>query len=206
MAIINDWIKNILVIIVISILFELLLPSSSLKKYIEMVLGLFIVVTLLNPIVNIFERDFTFSQAMWEEYNPILPQENKEGPINSKNKETILQVYKKRISEQTQRLAFSEGEVNVADVQVSVGDDPQKDDFGMIRELTVIIEAGGQEAPDSVAAIAPVVINVKKDEMPSGDKVGVSENYLRLEEKLINKIAEYWGVEPERVKVQVKEK
>lgn len=56
------WIRNIVVILLLTSFVELLLPESELEKYTRVVLGLFIVIAILNPILNLFNNDYNFRQ------------------------------------------------------------------------------------------------------------------------------------------------
>lgn len=56
------WIKNIVVILLLTSFVELLLPESELEKYTRVVLGLFIVIAILNPILNLFNTNYDFQQ------------------------------------------------------------------------------------------------------------------------------------------------
>ncbi|ADL13252.1 stage III sporulation protein AF [Acetohalobium arabaticum] len=56
------WIRNIVVILLLTSFIELLLPESELEKYTRVVLGLFIVIAILNPILNLFNNNYNFQQ------------------------------------------------------------------------------------------------------------------------------------------------
>ena len=61
-AYLEAWIKNIVVILLLTSFVELLLPESDLEKYTRVVLGLFIVIAILNPILNLFNNSYNFQQ------------------------------------------------------------------------------------------------------------------------------------------------
>ncbi|MBM7622754.1 stage III sporulation protein AF [Sporohalobacter salinus] len=59
-AYLEAWIRNIVVILLLTSFVELLLPESELEKYTRVVLGLFIVIAILNPILNLFNNNYNF--------------------------------------------------------------------------------------------------------------------------------------------------
>lgn len=52
MEFLKDWITQIIYIAILSIVLELLVPSSSLKKYAKVAIGFVIMITILNPLIN----------------------------------------------------------------------------------------------------------------------------------------------------------
>ncbi len=48
----KTWCENIVVIIVICIIIEIILPEGKNKKYVQVIIGIYIIFTILNPIIN----------------------------------------------------------------------------------------------------------------------------------------------------------
>jgi stage III sporulation protein AF len=57
MDFLTDWIANILLFILLAVVVELLLPQTSLQKYVKMVIGLLLISIILNPIFKLFSSD-----------------------------------------------------------------------------------------------------------------------------------------------------
>ncbi len=57
MDFLTDWITNILLFILLAVVVELLLPQTSLQKYVKMVIGLLLISIILNPIFKLFSSD-----------------------------------------------------------------------------------------------------------------------------------------------------
>jgi stage III sporulation protein AF len=202
--IVRDWVKNLVVIILIVVLLEMLLPSSGIKKYVQVVMGLFIIVTVLNPIVNFFQKDYVFSHEMWKAYNPIIEQQIvDQEEIAGRNRDHILQLYKKRINEQVEKIVTASGDYGKVKADVSIEENPDEEGFASIKSITVYIQEGEQSSGED--AVKPVVINPISEE-PQGKATKVSQGYLGYEAVLQEKIGNYWGVDPENIKIVVEEK
>ena len=52
---IKNWISEIIVAVIISIIIEMLVPEGKNKKYVKVVSGIYILYTIINPILNSFE-------------------------------------------------------------------------------------------------------------------------------------------------------
>ena len=48
----SNWIEQIAIAVIIASIFELILPNGSLKKYIKVILGIYVVFSIISPFVN----------------------------------------------------------------------------------------------------------------------------------------------------------
>lgn len=59
---IREWCETIIVAIVISIIIEMLIPNGNNKKYIKVVIGVYILFVTLNPILELLSYDLDFDK------------------------------------------------------------------------------------------------------------------------------------------------
>ncbi|WLR43889.1 stage III sporulation protein AF [Bacillus carboniphilus] len=59
MSFLSEWIANIILFILIAIILDMLLPSSSMRKYVKMVTSLLLMVIIISPIFNVFSMDLS---------------------------------------------------------------------------------------------------------------------------------------------------
>ena len=60
----RSWCEGIIVALVISILIETILPQGTNKKYVKVVIGIYIIFTILNPLLRNFCSDFEIDKDM----------------------------------------------------------------------------------------------------------------------------------------------
>jgi len=48
----NEWIEQIIIAVIIASIFEMILPNGKTRKYIKMILGVFIIFNMISPFVN----------------------------------------------------------------------------------------------------------------------------------------------------------
>ncbi len=65
MELLTSWLHQIVLIVLFAIVMDLILPSSSMQKYIKLVMGLLIMMTLLKPIAILFDKQFDISRIEW---------------------------------------------------------------------------------------------------------------------------------------------
>ena len=60
--IIRKWCENLLVVVCISIIIEMLAPNGNNKKYIKVVIGIYIIFVTINPIFEIINYKISFDE------------------------------------------------------------------------------------------------------------------------------------------------
>ena len=66
----KNWIEQIAIAIVIVSIIELILPSGNLKKYIKIVLGIYVVFCIISPFINNFNL-FNLEELELDKYNQV---------------------------------------------------------------------------------------------------------------------------------------
>lgn len=94
---INNWASGLIVAVIIAIIIELILPENKNKKYVKMVSGIFILFTIISPIIIKFNGNINLDI---EKYSNIFSPENvievqeTASVITDKN---IMKVYKENL-------------------------------------------------------------------------------------------------------------
>lgn len=209
---IGELVRNITIIVLLAAFIEMLMPTNHMTRYVRLVMGLFVIVSVLSPVMSFLDRGDTFEVVAWnypthkEELDSIL--ENGE-QIKSYTKEQALSELQSRLEGQIKALVrLVPGVANVdASVQLDAGDGLS---FGTIKEVLLWVTAGpreggtnGEDSHGKVRPVDPVYINEQRPAgdqgsmtgQPSGDKVD------RLVEEVRYTIANFYGVSPQRVQV-----
>lgn len=96
----KGWIYVLIAISIISLLIELILPKTNLKKYIYMVTGILVILLLISPFVNILKED-SIDQAVAQVVNKMTAsdggytKEDIEKMLDNKNKTVLKTVVEK---------------------------------------------------------------------------------------------------------------
>lgn len=57
LAWLSDWLRDIIAVILLAVIVELLLPNKAMQRYARLVVGLFILLTILSPILKLIQSD-----------------------------------------------------------------------------------------------------------------------------------------------------
>src|SRR5690606_37362909 len=86
LSLIAEWVTNIILFILLATIVDMLLPSSSMQKYVKMVTGLLLILIILTPLFSLFKSDL--DQALLNmNLKPGQTEKNLENLIDLKKKE-----------------------------------------------------------------------------------------------------------------------
>lgn len=97
----NQWTKNIVIAVIIGTIIEMLLPKTKNKKYIKVVLGIYILFCILNPVVGKqinFEN--VFNKFAVNESKTIAKSTEYDNELNENFEEKIKEYINKKIKEE----------------------------------------------------------------------------------------------------------
>jgi stage III sporulation protein AF len=66
MAVLTGMVKNVLVIIILASFLEVLLPEGRVKPFVRFAIGLFIIIAVLNPVLNVLFEQREFEINLWD--------------------------------------------------------------------------------------------------------------------------------------------
>jgi stage III sporulation protein AF len=202
---IAEWITNIILFILLATIVDMLLPNSSMQKYVKMVTGLLLIVIILTPLFSLFSSDFeeAFSNLR---FSPYEDEKNMENLIDLKKKEIqassnayILERMQVQLKNQAEEeLVQKHYDLTVQDVLLSIKDDSKEtvtlDD---ITSIVVVLSKGTVE-PEEIPVVKPVEIDTSKQ---------IESEHTEMDVTNINKLttllATKWEIDSEKIVVTV---
>lgn len=105
----KQWCEGIIIAIVISVIIEMLIPDNKTKKYVKVVIGIYIMFVSLNPILEILNYDYDFSKIF------DLETVTTSTTLNNNIKDVYVLGIEEKIKEEVEELGY-----NVENLQVQV--------------------------------------------------------------------------------------
>lgn len=185
----SHWIKHIILVIMFSSFIEFLIPNNKYSKYIRVVLGSFIILTILNPIISIFYKGNVIDGISFCDKNlyqdSVIAAEAEN--FNQKNDEIIVKNFKKNISTVIKEQLKVITSLEVKKVKIELIDDTDKSNFGQINQIIVILsEKKHQQYPKK-----EIKIKAEKVKDTSNDNILQTKN----KELEIQKIKDYLKIQ-----------
>lgn len=181
MSFLSAWLSQIVMILLFAVVMDLVVPTSSMRNYVKVVMGFVIMVTMLKPVSVLYENRFDISRIGWPESD--LKIENLD---TIKAKAADLQSEQNRIAERElggplQKTIKAQLEsrypLEVTGVGVRLSE-PGKEPVRSveIKELTVTVRPKrGGSGENGMDPVQPVVIQVERESEPAGRKSSSTE-------------------------------
>lgn len=196
---VKNWIINIVVTIFFIAFIEILLPNSNMKKYINMILGLLIIIVLINPIIKFMNNDINIDREVFynlQSYNTFKV-ERETKYIETQNQQ-IIEVYKEKIEREISEFVRDDIDYSVLDVNVSINEDIETEDFGKILDIKVYLGTKNNnnlnQKSIKINEIERITINANKSNLYKNDTVNPSGF-----EEIVDSISSYYKVPKEKI-------
>ncbi|MGB4503801.1 MAG: stage III sporulation protein AF [Syntrophaceticus sp.] len=188
-------VRNIVFIILLAVFVEMLLPMRESRRFLEVVVGLFVLVTILNPIVSLIRQEpfleFEFEEGNKKELQMILDQ-GKE--LQQVQESQARDNYGKQLEEQIAVVACMVPGVEEAETSVQFATGSSMESVVAIEKIEIVIK---QTSPQSI------VEPVEKVSIGSGagEEKQVNTGTQDVLQKVQKSVASFYGLQPETVVV-----
>lgn len=186
MNFLNSWLQGIIISVIVATIIEMILPNGNTKKYVKVVLGIYVVFSIITPIINQFTNSsFELSSIInIEEYTKKMETYNvSSNNIDKTNGENIKQIYISNLKNDI-TAKLKEKEYLVKKVDVKMENDETYKIKNIELSLSKIERKEEQEKENKV-----LVNEIKKVEIQIGEKNDTKEesNLTESEKKEIKK-------------------
>lgn len=203
MSFIVMWAKGIIVVVIIAAIIEMLLPNNGNGKYVKMVIGIFVLFSIISPIINTFRGN---GQDLIESDSYIENIENKTvetASIQSNNEKAIKKMYEENLKIDIKSKISQKGYIT-GDINVEILDNEEytlnKIEFKVVdvKEKT----ANQQNNSYNTTTIIENIENIKVDLGGSGkeqkqeEKSVISESEKR---KLREYLADVYAISEKKI-------
>ncbi len=112
-------VRNLAVILLLATFLEMLLPNKSMRGFVQMVMGLFVISAILNPITTFLDAPLSMEIPAWTTTTPQdLPAIAVEGQGNKVGRDAVQEQYRQILINQIKALALGTQGVKAAEVNV----------------------------------------------------------------------------------------
>jgi len=176
----TEWITNIIIFILLATVIDMLLPNSSLQKYVKVVISLLLISIILSPIMKIFSSDFESAIASISSFKSDVDQKNMENLIELQKKEIqasqhayILEQTAVQLKMDAEEELMEQYGMEIAEIQIEAGEMDENLSPESLQSITVqIVRQGDKE--EAVEVVKEVEINTA-DPLPSEQASGNTE-------------------------------
>lgn len=176
---ISDWAGGIIVAVVIGAVIEMILPEGNSKKYIKVVIGVYVLFTIVSPVITKFTgktvqvSDILDLDKYIEETEEAMKVQN---TIQDSNQSSILEMYSSGIKDDMKAKIEAKG-YKVNDIAIEVANDESYSITSIIVEVEEIDSESEEET------------NTQAEENNTSNKVEQIESVNKVEVSITEKNA-----------------
>lgn len=189
---ISTWLKDIVVLFILISIAELIMPKGNMKKYINMVIGLLIIFTIISPFAKLLKLNFNLEQTVFNYSKENIFESKENNGLSIQQEEQIKKIYKEKISNEISELIEEKTDYKVLDIVVGIIE--KEESYGEIDYLDIVIGKETQTTSKSkiyVEKVKSVEINSgpKENNVSDGEyeelKELISNSYLVAKDRII---------------------
>ena len=184
MNFLNTWLQGIIVCVIIATIIELILPSGSTKKYIKVVLGMFIVFNIITPVINkITKNNFEISSIInMDEYSKKMKtyETSSQNQVSSNaNEQTIKQIYISKLEKDIKN-KLKEKNYTVSKIEIEINENEEYS----IKQINLLVQKDEEEIEKKqenaieIENIETINIQVNENIIPEQKEENISTNEI----------------------------
>ncbi|SES70964.1 stage III sporulation protein AF [Natronincola peptidivorans] len=171
MEIIREWIIAIVSVIIFVTFVEILIPNSNNKRYINVVVGLLIMVVILSPLLHFVRGDVNFNEKILQassqiDYNTT---KNRLDSYSDMHNQTIVTLYKSQLTEQMKYRIENLSNLEVVDIVLEI-EEEEIEYLGFIYNAEIVLRNMNTDTEIN-KDIEPVQIDVSLNKNINNEEV-----------------------------------
>ncbi|KYH31379.1 stage III sporulation protein AF [Neomoorella mulderi] len=199
---IGEIVRQVALIALLAAFLEMLLPEKKMTRYVRLVLGLFVVVAILTPLVEGLRFGPELDVTAWDlRLDPAAAAPVQQGREMARaNEEAALEIYRDRLAGQIKALVSLVPGVKQAEVLVSLAGD--KEHRGAIRRVVVTATLAGGETAEGGGDAPAAQPSPEGKENTLPPKITAAE-VQQIKSRIVAMITHFYGLEPGQVEVRI---
>ena len=176
---------------------EIVLPSNNMKKYIDMVTGLLVIIVIITPFVKLFNKDFQLDKKVFINTMEQVKLEKKNDiELASLHEEQIKDMYINKLKDEIRGLVHEATEYRVSEIRISIYEG--EDNYGEIKDIHIVLDDDNMEKlpKDSIPAVGIEEIRIDGEVKESAEL-----HELENSNEIIDAIYKNYNISKENIRV-----
>ncbi|MGI6552846.1 MAG: stage III sporulation protein AF [Bacillota bacterium] len=209
-SLLQEIVRNIVLIVILACFMELLAAKGEMAKYIRLVMGLFIIVAVLQPVLKIFHTGFALESISLSsirgdnEIHSILTRADR---LSQQHQNLVAEELKEKTEQQIEAVTSLVAGVKEAEARVEFA--AAKADFLDISFVEIIVQLDHREGDpvQSIPQVRRVQVTLNEHEyrpfpLNEEEQFTASGNEA-VSQKITQVISDFFGIQRERIRVTI---
>ena len=170
----KNWANQIIVALIIATIFEMILPNGNNKKYIKMIIGLYVLFTIIQPILTkITGNNLEIANLNYEKYFDKSILETSSQDFDNNNSKLIEQAYIDNIKNDI-KIKIKQKGYEVVNCNISIISNEKSQEYGVLESIQIQVKKIEEYKQSNINEI-----NVENVEISIDNKnvINTSETY-----------------------------
>lgn len=201
MSFLKTWINQIILAVIITTIIEMILPNGNNKKYIKMVIGLYVLFTIIQPIITkVTGESIDISNFDYKKYFNSDVLETSSEDFENNNSKLIKQEYINNIKEDIENKIKQKG-YELINCNISVIDDENQETYGTIQSINLKLKKQTnkpEETSSNIIKIENISVNTNNNTLNTNI---LEESDISSDEKkkIIQYLSEEYSVDMKNI-------
>ncbi len=202
------WLKKIILLVLLAAFLDLILPNTNLQRYVKMVMGLIILMTILSPVFQIFNLSQDELAMKINRYQQEIAEKTPDTEwkaiaerLAGEKDQEVTRYVTSQMETMIQHEIESAYQVSVTSVRVQLA--ANSNDKPKIQTITVDIDKTRKPEEKQIAKIDPIKVQITPQDDSGKDQAlpvsGRQDDILSRQ--IASKIAQDWSVQLHQVHV-----
>ncbi|THF75909.1 stage III sporulation protein AF [Cohnella fermenti] len=222
MAALAEWLKQVIVVVLLASIVDLLLPNQTMQRYVRLVAGLFILLALIGPLLSWIKADFGTKLAAGIESVRLTPEDAKgqlaqieedAARLRMSRDEQVASLAAAQLAAEIKVTVEQEGGASVRNVQVKTG--KEADGTIQVQAVEIVLadpedasgasgasgadsaSGSGNGESDPIREVEPVIIDLGSQDEPgaegSREPAAAAETGV-LEQRIVSLVSSRYGM------------
>ena len=192
----KTWVNQIIIAVIIATIIEMILPNMNNKKYIKMVIGLYVLFTIIQPIITKFTgNNLDILNFNYKKYFDKDILETSTENFEDNNSKLIKQTYIDNIKSDIEIKLKNKG-YKIVNLNINIIDDESLDVLGTIKNIVLKIEKlEDNEEKDSKNIIKVENVEINNSINNTNNKVEKSNISEKQKKEIINFLSNEYSID-----------
>lgn len=196
----SQLVQSLVIIVMLAVFLELLLPSSGMRSYVQMVMGLLVVIAVLQLVFKFINTDFKLQvpELSATPVSSLAEIQTNAQKITEHYKDRAMEDYKAGIAKQVMALAKLNQHLHILDVQVELHTE-EGEQYGRLASIQVTVTDPQDSQINGVEKVE-ISVDANQEHRPVAGEQLTSEQKKAVD-RITDTVADFYNLPKEHVRV-----
>ncbi len=195
----RSWVIDIVIMFIFITALQMMLPSNSMKKYIDVIVGFLIIFVVINPFVKILSGNINLEQNFLKKYKENISwnYDEDENFLNSHNQQ-MIKLYEENLEEKIKETVKLETGYEITDINLTIIDNTDDSNYGELVGIALTINPNKKIESEKVGDNS---IKINEIKISDDRKKKVSGSDFKDDGKIRKVISKNYDVSKENIEI-----